>query len=200
MPSSSAPIVVGIAGMRRKLNSKPLQAMLRHLVALHPNMHIIILDDALMTSVPLNQWPKTDVLLTLYSANFPYHNVLRYIARHNPVLINNLRMQPTLMDRRLIRRVLKRSAIPVPPAIYFNRSNGDSLSQSPTDNYNTVTIFSPSRANTTYTMRKPFVEKPVNPEDHSKFTHSTHNPLPPTKHITHAAPVFHFFFLLLYNT
>lgn len=166
--SSPPKTIVAVAGIRRKLNSKAMQTVLSEMRHMHEDdFEIIQLDEDMMNNRPVNQWPTAHVLLTLYSPTFPLQKVLRYISLRSPLLINNLHMQPAMMDRRLIRRVLKRAGVPIPPAIYLDRSAGDTVTQSG-HNQNVLVIDSPCRCST-FSIEKPFVEKPVDPEDHSTF-------------------------------
>lgn len=141
-----------------------MQAVLSCLRTADPNLEIIEWDEHDM-SRPVDQWPIVHVVLPLYSTAFPLPKVLRYVALRSPLLVNNLHMQPLMLDRRLVRRVLARAGVPTPGAIYLDRSAGDSALQAGPYG-NTLVVYSPGRS-TSYTMEKPFVEKPVDAEDHS---------------------------------
>lgn len=157
-------IVLGVAAIGRKLYSPQMQAILASLRRTNPNFHLILLDDIHMNNQPITQWPIVHVLLTLYSTTFPLRKVLQYVSLRSPLLINNLHMQRFIMDRRDIRRLLARAAVPIPPAVSVDRVLGDSVSQTPDGN--TLFVHSPSRG-CSFTIEKPFVEKPVDPDDHN---------------------------------
>lgn len=157
-------ILVGVAAMRRKLNSAPMQAILASLRQANPHFHLVIFDDVQMACDP-HTWPRVHVLLTLYSANFPLQNVLDYIALHNPLLVNNLHRQHCMQDRREVRRVLASAHVPTPDAVCVDRTAGDVITQTGQSD-DTLVILRPDHS--VATIRKPFVEKPVDPEDHSK--------------------------------
>lgn len=159
--------VIAVAAEGRKLHSAPVQAILASLRRADPTIHVLHFDDVLMAR-PITSWPLVHVLLTLYSTAFPLDKVLRYIALRNPLLLNNLHMQPLMQDRRLIRQMLSRARVPIPHAVYVDRLAGDHPVQ--TGHMGNTLVVNNSLTNFTYSIQKPFVEKPVDPEDHSKFT------------------------------
>lgn len=146
------------------------------------NATIIEIDEGTMRSPLVHTWPISDVVIPLYSSGFPLRNMLRYVSLRSPLLVNNLHLQPLMQDRRVIRRVLMRAGIPVAKAVVVDRTAGDTVMQSGR-NGNTLVVMKKSSSHNnshnrkkktttttkTVIMEKPFVEKPVDPEDHSKF-------------------------------
>lgn len=172
MPTSgmgSARPILGVAAMRRKLHSTAMQAILSSVRASAGGaIEVMELDETIMETRPVHLWPIFHVLVTLYSSSFPLDKVRRYVALRSPLLVNNLYMQPLMLDRRLVRRVLARAGVPTPPAVYLDRSAGDSARQIGNSG-NTLEVFSPAQA-LMRSIEKPFVEKPVDPDDHSTFS------------------------------
>lgn len=134
---------------------------------------IVEIDESTMRSPLVHTWPIADVVIALYSSGFPLRNMLRYVSLRSPLLVNNLHLQPLMQDRRVIRRVLARAGVPVARAVVVDRTAGDTVAQ--TGRYgNTLVVVkkwtdSKKKGSRTVRMEKPFVEKPVDPEDHSKF-------------------------------
>lgn len=159
--------LLGVAALSRKLHSASMQALLTSLLRTNPQLTLVHLDETLM-NLPVSSWPVVDVLLPLYSTDFPLEKVLEYADLRKPILVNNLYMQPVMLDRRRIRKALASAGVPTPPAISLDRSSGDTAMQMGPD-ANTLSVYSPTRGRK-YNISKPFVEKPVDPDDHSTFS------------------------------
>lgn len=160
-------IILGVAGVVRKLHSAPMKAIVESIRHVNSRFHVILLDDNLMCTKSVETWPIVDALLALYSPHFPLDRVLQYVALRSPLLVNNLRVQPLLMDRRDIRQTLANAGVPTPQAVCADRLNGDIVFQ--TGHLLNTLVVQTSTTGTSYTIEKPFVEKPVDPEDHSMF-------------------------------
>lgn len=158
-------IVLGVMGVRRKLDRKPMQSIFTSLTASEPRLQLIILDEHDMKH-PVSKWPPVNVLLTVHSSDFPHETVLKYVALHSPLLINNIHTQSFMMDRRVVRHILKRAGVPIAPAVNVDRSAGDHVDQ-PDSTRDTLVVHRPEPA-ALQTIHKPFVEKPVSANDHSK--------------------------------
>lgn len=158
-----------IVGAYRKLKRPTLRSLIRAIEMLEPSFNLIEIDETMMKTTPVENWPICDVLLTLESPEIPLHEIRQYIRMRCPLLVNNVFMLPMLKDRRVIRRALARKHVPVTPAIYLNRSDGDIATQPLHDAGNTLVVTSRARGGTSYSITKPFVEKPVDPDDHSKL-------------------------------
>ncbi|KAE8350676.1 hypothetical protein BDV28DRAFT_159398 [Aspergillus coremiiformis] len=94
-------------------------------------------------------WPACDFLIAFYSDGFPLEKAVAYTQLRTPFCYNDLRMQSVLFDRRLCNRVLD----------YLGDGN---------------TLFVDGR-----TLHKPFVEKPVNAEDHNIYIYFPQTPQRP---------------------
>lgn len=158
-------IVLGIAAVRRKLYSTPMQGIVSALRTSNPSFTIVLLDEYQMESEPVSHWPVVHVLLTMYNPEFPLEKVLAYCDLRRPVLVNNLHMQGHMMDRREIRHVLERAGVPTPHAVFVDRDAGDVVEQTGPDG-DTLVVRNAKRKRE-FAICKPFVEKPVDPDDHS---------------------------------
>lgn len=171
MSSRSAGVTtakLGVMGMRRKIGSKAMRRILSFIEEYDVGLRFIEIDEEVMFRQSIEQWPIVDVLIPLYSQQFPLQKVLKYVTLRSPIVVNDLQMQTFMQDRRTIRNILARHNVPTPPAVYVNRSVNDRVVHTG-HNGNTLTILSNARA-AQFRMDKPFVEKPVDPEDHSKLS------------------------------
>lgn len=159
--------VVGVMGMRRKLGSKAMRRIVDYIVEYDVGFRIVEIDETDLFGQSIERWPLVDVLIPLYSKQFPLQKVMKYVTLRSPIVVNDLQMQTFMQDRRTIRRILATHNVPTPPAVYVNRSVNDRVVHTG-HNGNTLTVVSNARS-AQYHIDKPFVEKPVDPEDHSKF-------------------------------
>jgi len=115
----------------------------------------------MMIEDPIEEWPVVDCLITFYSLGFPMDKAEQYIKLRNPFLINDLASQSLLWDRRNIYYVCERHGIPVPKHIIVNRGDLDGLPDDELDEGDDwVEVKGKGR------ISKPFVEKPVDADDH----------------------------------
>lgn len=160
----SSCVLVGVAGPARKLASAAMSAIMQALAGANKNLTIVQMDEEFMLDTCVTCWPIVQVLVTLYAPPFPLDKVLHYVKLHAPVLVNNLYMQRYMMDRRDIRNVLQSAGVPTPNALIVDRTSGDRIVQSKGGD---VLRVCRARGGCDVIV-KPFVEKPVDPEDHSK--------------------------------
>lgn len=163
--------VVGVMGVRRKLDSKAMCRILSYIGEYDVGLRLVQIDEHVMSRQSIEQWPIVDVVIPLYSKLFPLQKVLKYVALRSPIVVNDLQMQTFMQDRRTIRNILAKHNVPTPPAVYVNRSVNDRVVHTG-HNGNTLTVFSSARS-AQFRIHKPFVEKPVDPEDHSKLSTTT---------------------------
>lgn len=159
-------IVIGVVGPERKLKARPMQMLINYLYKENSCFRMTFIDEHVYLTVDVHQWPIVDVLLILYAPPFPVAKVLDYVTKRQVKMVNNLYMQRYMMDRRYVRRVLQRAGVPVPNAVEVDRGNGDWVEWK-TDAPDEICVC--GKDGTRLVMRKPFVEKPVDTEDHSKF-------------------------------
>lgn len=131
----------------------------------------------------VENWPACDFLISFFSTGFPLDKAIEYVKIFKPFCINDLVMQKILFDRRMVLRLLDCIGVPTPKRIVVDRDGGVEY---PTDVLNMLkssgllsipkqqssrsiievdhdVIETPSGER----MVKPFVEKPVEGEDHN---------------------------------
>ena len=178
--SSNRAIRVGVCTMDKKANSKPMVAILTRL-NLFADFQISSFGDDLILNKPIEEWPQVDCLISFYSNGFPLKKAEAYAGlmkfkNQNFLCLNDLKMQHVLHDRRSVYRTIADELIPVTKYIQVTRTPRvvKSAEESETgeeevewddpegfvETEDSVTI------NGT-TITKPFVEKPIDGEDHN---------------------------------
>jgi inositol-hexakisphosphate/diphosphoinositol-pentakisphosphate 1-kinase len=120
---------------------------------------------------PIEEWPIVDVLIAFFSKGFPLQKAIEYTTLHKDTmhLINDLHQQSILQDRRKVYDLLQASGIDVPRHVYLSRDGyistgiGDgnrSYEQQVHEHDDHIEING-------VVIHKPFVEKPVNADDHN---------------------------------
>lgn len=71
---------------------------------------VYIFGDDCILNEPIEKWPIVECLIAFYSTGYPLDKVIQYVELTKPFLINDLKMQYTLKDRR---RVYEVSALTV---------------------------------------------------------------------------------------
>lgn len=97
------PITFGICAMAKKTGGKPMREILKRL-AKYNDFEIVIFPEEMILNQPIEEWPVCDALLSWFSTGFPLHKAVAYADMTQPFLVNALRSQSTLMDRREVFR------------------------------------------------------------------------------------------------
>ena len=148
----------------------------------------------LLKPTPVNDQSNvySDFLIAFFSDGFPLDKAIAYAKLRKPFCINDLPMQKILWDRRLCLRVLDQMGVPTPKRLEVNRDGGPTLESAdlaqhlykltgvrldgPPDGTGggatkpqkvTMSEDGESLIVDGKSFRKPFVEKPVNGEDHN---------------------------------
>lgn len=134
----------------------------------------------------------SDYLISFFSDGFPLDKAIAYVKLRKPFVVNDLPMQKVLWERRLCLRILDQMQIPTPKRIEVNRDGGPKLESAELaqhlKNMTGVVLEGPEDGtgggapltkqielideDDTLVVdgkqfKKPFVEKPVNGEDHN---------------------------------
>ena len=78
--------------------AKPMQNILRRLAS-HQSIEIQIFSDEVILHQPVDEWPVVDCLVAFYSDGFPLDKAIAYVDLRQPMVVNDLQEQYTLMDR-----------------------------------------------------------------------------------------------------
>lgn len=145
--------------MRKKSASKPMREILKRL-RVHKAIDIVIFTDKQIVEESVDQWPICDALIAFYSSGFPLEKAIKYAELRKPFLVNDLPSQYLTRDRREVYRVLSESNIETPRYTIMNRDEGSSCVLNEEEDWVEV-------GNVMF--QKPFVEKPVDAEDHNVY-------------------------------
>ncbi|KAF3910367.1 hypothetical protein ABW20_dc0100674 [Dactylellina cionopaga] len=186
--SGPEPIVgrIGVCALDIKARSKPCRHILNRLMV-NNEFEIVIFGDKVILDEDVENWPKCDFLISFFSSGFPLDKAIRYVTLRKPFCVNSLPMQKVLWDRRLVLRILDSIKVPTPKRIEVSRDGGPHISPDATAALLEHTgIKVPPSGDPAWkapqsveiidedtllvdgvTLKKPFVEKPVNGEDHN---------------------------------
>jgi hypothetical protein len=133
---------------------------------------------------PPASWPVVDVLISFFSDGFPLDKAIEYADLRRPVLVNDLRFQAVLWDRRAVLAILDAVGVPTPRRLEAHRDGGSILDPKILEDCKKRlgVDLGVKRAQSSVALkegdddvlivdgqeiRKPFVEKPVSGEDHN---------------------------------
>lgn len=155
----SRKITVGVCVMEKKAASAPMLEILERLEAFG-EFEIVYFGDKVILEEPIESWPICECLIAFYSSGYPLQRAEAYAALRKPFLVNELEQQRLLHDRRKVYERLEMYGIPVPRYALVNRDypNQD------LDYFIEEEDFVEVHGNRFW---KPFVEKPVDGDNHS---------------------------------
>lgn len=152
-------IRIGVCVMEKKVFSAPMGQILERL-DLFGEFEIVIFGDKVILEYPVESWPICDCLIAFYSTGYPLEKAEAYAALRKPFLVNELKQQHLLHDRRKVYERLKMFEVPVPRYALVNRE----VPNQKLDYFIEEEDFVEVLGNRFW---KPFVEKPVDGDNHS---------------------------------
>lgn len=158
-------IKLGVCAMEKKAGSKPMKAILERIKSTG-HFEITIFPQQSILESPIEEWPHPiDVLISFFSDGFPLDKAEEYVALRRPHCINDLTAQRILLDRRRVYALLKENQVLCPNALVVERSgeNHDLVGYTPDQFVESEDFIKLGNEK----MSKPFVEKPLNAEDHN---------------------------------
>jgi inositol hexakisphosphate/diphosphoinositol-pentakisphosphate kinase len=165
--TSSDRIRLGICAMDKKARSKPMAEILSRLD--ETLFHVVFFGDDMIKNEPVEEWPECDVIIAFYSKGYPLQKAKEYVKLKKPFILNDLDMQEQLKDRRCVYDLLVASGIDVPRHVYLSRddyvSTGSGDGNGSKDRV--VSEFDDHIEVNGISIQKPFVEKPVDADDHN---------------------------------
>ncbi|KAJ5885332.1 hypothetical protein N7495_009842 [Penicillium taxi] len=190
-PGSPKPWRIGVCALDVKARSKPSQNILTRLQS-KGEFEVIVFGDKVILDEAVENWPVCDFLIAFFSDGFPLDKAIAYAKLRKPFCVNDLPMQKVLWDRRLCLRILDQMGVPTPKRLEVNRDGGPVLESSelaqhiyrltgvklegsedgtgggaPRTQHVHMSDDGESLIVDGKVFKKPFVEKPVNGEDHN---------------------------------
>ncbi|KAJ5834265.1 Histidine phosphatase superfamily clade-2 [Penicillium robsamsonii] len=188
---SLKPWRIGVCALDVKARSKPSQNILTRLQS-KGEFEVIVFGDKVILDEAVENWPVCDFLLAFFSDGFPLDKAIAYAKLRKPFCVNDLPMQKVLWDRRLCLRILDHMGVPTPKRLEVNRDGGPVLESAELGQHiyrmtgvklegpeSGIGGGAPQTQNVSMSedgealivdgkvFKKPFVEKPVNGEDHN---------------------------------
>ncbi|PWW72987.1 hypothetical protein C7212DRAFT_285522 [Tuber magnatum] len=176
---------IGVCALDSKARSKPCRTILNRLIE-HGEFETVIFGDKVILDESIENWPTCDFLISFFSTGFPLDKATQYVALRQPYCVNDLQMQKILWDRRLVLRVLDSIRVPTPKRLEVSRDGGPylpselayylemktSVKVPPQGEWKMPQKVELSEDGETLivdgkSLKKPYVEKPVNGEDHN---------------------------------
>lgn len=189
--SSLKPWRIGVCALDVKARSKPSQNILTRLQS-KGEFEVIVFGDKVILDEAVENWPVCDFLVAFFSDGFPLDKAIAYAKLRKPLCVNDLPMQKVLWDRRLCLRILDHMGVPTPKRLEVNRDGGPVLESAELGQHiyrltgvklegpesgigggapqtKSVSMSEDGEALIVdgKVFKKPFVEKPVNGEDHN---------------------------------
>lgn len=145
--------------MDKKVQGKPMRELVKRMEAFGDFVMVEFGDDVLLNK-PIEEWPLCDTLIAFYSDGFPLQKAIEYSKMHPRMyLLNDLEVQNQMFDRRNVYNLLLASGVPVPSHTFCNRDEG--WPPSKFEEFEDYIVCDGKK------IAKPFVEKPVDSEDHN---------------------------------
>lgn len=178
---------IGVCAMDAKAMSKPCRKILNRLIE-NGEFETVIFGDKVILDEAIENWPTCDFLISFFSTGFPLDKAINYANYRKPYMLNDLILQKTLWDRRLVLNILDHAKVPTPERLEISRDGGPEIDDTLLKKLKEIGMTDEQLYNLTNQseinwemvdedtlkvgdkiMKKPFVEKPVDGEDHNVF-------------------------------
>ena len=159
--SPSSKYRLGICCRDKKQKSKPMKEFLQRIEA-SGHFEIVLFPEEVIQNQPPEQWPVVDCCIPFFSDGFPLDKAIIYANMHQDTFfLTEPREQLVMLDRRGIYHALVRNNIPVVRHIVCSRDGAEGAAAPVVEEHMNYIIVDGQR------FDKPFVEKPVDAEDHN---------------------------------
>ncbi|CAD7934187.1 unnamed protein product [Amoebophrya sp. A120] len=149
---------LGICCMANKASSTPMQNILRRLQSF---FRLEIFAEETILNEPIELWPVVDCLISFDSIGFPLEKACQYVELRKPIEINALNKQSLLRNRHFVYEKLREFSIPSPNYVLVTDHNDANRFQETVD----YIVWDGQK------VYKPFVEKPIDGDDHNIYVY-----------------------------
>eukprot|EP00820_Chromera_velia_P012011 Cvel_22951.t1-p1 / transcript=Cvel_22951.t1 / gene=Cvel_22951 / organism=Chromera_velia_CCMP2878 / gene_product=Inositol hexakisphosphate and, putative / transcript_product=Inositol hexakisphosphate and, putative / location=Cvel_scaffold2311:15145-30706(+) / protein_length=1890 / sequence_SO=supercontig / SO=protein_coding / is_pseudo=false len=160
-------IRLGVCAMANKVEGKPMKAIMKRLHAAG-DFDIIYFPEKMILDDHIDDWPQVDCLIAFFSSGFPLEKCIEYKNKFDPIILNDLEMMKVLRDRLEVYKTLKSAGIPVPNFMVVNHEQVAQGKAQWEEGYDYI-CYNDVRLN------KPFIEKPLNADDHNNWIYYPRN-------------------------
>jgi len=87
--------------MEKKSQSRPMLEILERLRRFE-YIRTVVFEEQVILTKPIEEWPVCDCLISFHSKGFPLDKAVKYAELREPMVINDLYMQYSIMDRFVI--------------------------------------------------------------------------------------------------
>ncbi|VDL68124.1 unnamed protein product [Nippostrongylus brasiliensis] len=94
-------------------------------------LEYFIFPESVIIHEEVDRWPLCDCLISFHSTDFPLHKAIEYVKLRKPYVINDLKRQYDLLDRRKVFRTLAKEGIEHPRHGVLMRSDSHEEGWSP---------------------------------------------------------------------
>ncbi|EGW31918.1 uncharacterized protein SPAPADRAFT_50530 [Spathaspora passalidarum NRRL Y-27907] len=178
---------IGVCAMDAKVLSKPCRKILNRLIE-NGEFDTVIFGDKVILDESIENWPTCDFLISFFSTGFPLDKAISYVNYRQPYFINDLVFQKAFWDRRVVLAILEHANVPTPKRLEISRDGGPHLDNLLLTKMKAIGISDDFLEKLTnqaepdwemvdedtlrvgdQVLEKPFVEKPVDGEDHNVY-------------------------------
>ncbi|CAK9441725.1 uncharacterized protein LODBEIA_P55930 [Lodderomyces beijingensis] len=178
---------IGVCAMDAKALSKPCRKILNRLIE-NGEFETVIFGDKVVLDEAIENWPTCDFLISFFSTGFPLEKAIAYVNYRKPYTINDLVFQKALWDRRVVLAILNHADVPSPTRLEISRDGGPRLEMQMQERMKEIGFSDEKLFALTnqvepdwemvdedtlrvgnQVLKKPFVEKPVDGEDHNVY-------------------------------
>ncbi|XP_026445182.1 inositol hexakisphosphate and diphosphoinositol-pentakisphosphate kinase VIP1-like, partial [Papaver somniferum] len=155
-------IKIGVCVMEKKVKcgleafSSPMGQILDRLQSFG-EFEILYFGDKVILKEPVESWPICDCLIAFHSSGYPLEKAEAYASLRKPFLVNDLKQQHLLHDRRKVYECLEMYGIPIPRYALVNREYPNQDLDYFVEQDDFVEVHGER-------FWKPFVEKPIHGE------------------------------------
>ncbi|MCH0629000.1 histidine-type phosphatase [Kocuria palustris] len=179
---------IGVCAMDAKVLLKPCRRILNRLIE-NGEFETIVFGDKVILDEAIENWPTCDFLISFFLTGFPLDKAIAYANYRKPYLLNDLVLQKALWDRRLVLLILNHANVPLPDRLEISRDGGPQINEELKQRLRDVVgmleqaihdltnqhepewemIDDDTLRVGDKILKKPFVEKPVDGENHNIY-------------------------------